>query len=252
VTPYYDDGQVVIWHADIREIGALSDVACAVTSPPYNSGVAYDGFDDSLPDSEYRALAAQACRLISVSLSPTGGRAWINVGVSRLTVWLDAIHRAGMNERHIVSWDYGIATSDTAWGSWETPSAPHERHAWEPIGCATTGEWGHQAPAGMKHWRDPLGGWAEMTRGIWRMPPGESTRSGHPAVMPVALAERCIRLSTWPGAVVADPFAGSGTTLVAAKDLGRCAVGVEQSERYCELAAARLAQQVLPVSAGVA
>jgi hypothetical protein len=132
VTPYYDDGQVVIWHADIREIGALFDVACAVTSPPYNSGVAYDDYDDSLSDSEYQALAGETCRLISVSLPPAGGRAWVNVGVSRLTVWLDAIRRAGMTERHIVCWDYGIATSDTAWGSWETPSAPHVRHAWEP------------------------------------------------------------------------------------------------------------------------
>jgi site-specific DNA-methyltransferase (adenine-specific) len=104
----------------------------------------------------------------------------------------------------------------------------------------------------MEHWRDPLGGWANMTRGIWRIRPGESTRNDHPAVMPVAVAEWCIRLSTWPGEVVADPFAGSGTTLVAAKRLGRRAVGVEQSERYREIAAARLAQQVLPVSAGVA
>src|SRR6516165_12292272 len=90
-----------------------------------------------------------------------------------------------------------------------------------PIVCATTGEWRRQGPAGMEHWRDPLGGWANMTRGIWRIRPGESTRNDHPAVMPVAVAEWCIRLSTWPGEVVADPFAGSGTTLVAAKRLGR-------------------------------
>jgi hypothetical protein len=115
VTPHYDDGQVVIWHADIREIGALSDVAWAITSSPYNSGVAYDGYNDSLPDSDCQALAGETCRLISVSLLPAGGRAWIHVGVSRLTVWLDAIRRAGMTERHIVCWDYGIATSDTAW-----------------------------------------------------------------------------------------------------------------------------------------
>ena len=77
MTPYYDDGQVVIWRADVREIDALSDVACVITSPPYNSGVAYNGYDDLLPDSEYQALAAQTCRLISVSLPPAGGRAWI-------------------------------------------------------------------------------------------------------------------------------------------------------------------------------
>jgi site-specific DNA-methyltransferase (adenine-specific) len=60
--------------------------------------------------------------------------------------------------------------------------------------------------------------------------------------MPVEVARRCIRLSTWPGEAVFDPFAGAGTTLLAARQLGRRAIGVERSERYCELAVARLAQ----------
>jgi site-specific DNA-methyltransferase (adenine-specific) len=60
--------------------------------------------------------------------------------------------------------------------------------------------------------------------------------------MPVEVARRAIRLSTWPGEVVLDPFAGSGTTLVAARQLGRRAIGVERSERYCSLAVERLAQ----------
>jgi site-specific DNA-methyltransferase (adenine-specific) len=56
------------------------------------------------------------------------------------------------------------------------------------------------------------------------------------------VARRCIRLSSWPGETVLDPFAGSGTTLLAARQLGRRAIGVEASERYCELAVERLAQ----------
>jgi site-specific DNA-methyltransferase (adenine-specific) len=63
--------------------------------------------------------------------------------------------------------------------------------------------------------------------------------------MPVEVARRAIRLSTWPGETVLDPFAGSGTTLLAARQLGRRAIGIERSERYCDLAVARLAQTTL-------
>ena len=72
-----------------------------------------------------------------------------------------------------------------------------------------------------------------------------SAAQGHPAPFPVELARRCIRLSTWPGEFVLDPFAGTGTTLLAAAQLGRRAIGIERSEKYCELAARRLAQGAL-------
>ena len=67
---------------------------------------------------------------------------------------------------------------------------------------------------------------------------------GHPTQKPASLMEWCLGFMP-DGASVADPFAGSGTTLVAAKRLGRKAVGVELDERYCEIAAKRLAQDVL-------
>jgi len=57
-----------------------------------------------------------------------------------------------------------------------------------------------------------------------------------------------VDLVSQPGECVLDPFAGSGTTLAAAKQLGRIAVGIEIEERYCEIAAKRLAQEVLPLS----
>lgn len=62
---------------------------------------------------------------------------------------------------------------------------------------------------------------------------------------PKPLAMRSIRLSTWLGEVVLDPFMGSGTPLLAARLLGRRAIGVEVSERHCELAVRRLGQQAL-------
>ena len=66
----------------------------------------------------------------------------------------------------------------------------------------------------------------------------------HPTQKPVTLMKRIIE-DHFPTGVIVDPFMGSGTTLRAAKDLGRRAVGIEIEERYCEAAVARLAQEVL-------
>ena len=69
----------------------------------------------------------------------------------------------------------------------------------------------------------------------------------HATVKPTALMQYLCRLVTPPGGLVLDPFMGSGTTLRAAKDLGRKAIGIEIEEKYCEIAAKRMAQSVLPL-----
>lgn len=75
---------------------------------------------------------------------------------------------------------------------------------------------------------------------------GETHQRRHPTEKPVGLMRWCIQRAQCTG-VILDPYMGSGTTLRAAADLGHHAIGIEVEERYCEIAARRLEQQVLPL-----
>ena len=76
---------------------------------------------------------------------------------------------------------------------------------------------------------------------VWPFPQADT--ADHPTAKPLAVMDRIIRTTTVPGDVVLDPFAGSGTTLLAARNQGRRAVGIERDEAYCEVVADRLSQQ---------
>jgi site-specific DNA-methyltransferase (adenine-specific) len=269
MTPFYEDATVTLWCADLRDV-PLSELtetsACVVTSPPYNVGLAYD--DDPAGDvlawDEYWRLADTAAGIMARALVP-GGRVWVNTAASvpetaipagphsgragkrRVLLargWADALELgAGLELIDQITWP-SVRSSGCAWGSWQSPAAPNLRGDHEIITVACQGGWERTPPVGLDGWRDGVGDWPALCSTVWSVP-RVGGRAGHPAAMPVEIARRCIRLSTWPGETVFDPFAGSGTTLVAARQLGRRAIGVERSEGYCELAVARLAQSSL-------
>lgn len=253
--PFYDDGQVTIYCADVRDVDLCEVAATVVTSPPYNVGLGYhaDPDSDALPWPAYRQLATDTASLIAGALVP-GGRAWVNTAVSvpaepgpakrRVLLghlWAGALDAAGLGLVDQVAW-VSTRGAGTAWGSWQSPAAPNLRGDYEVVTVACRDAWERRAPAGLNGWRDGVGAWPSLCSTVWSIPPAVREPGGHPAPFPVELARRCIRLSTWPGEVVLDPFAGTGTTLVAARQLGRRAIGIERSEAYCLAAIDRLAQ----------
>jgi site-specific DNA-methyltransferase (adenine-specific) len=264
VTPYYAEDGITLFCADVRDVDLCEIAAAVVTSPPYNVGIGYGGDDeaDALAWPDYRALAGDVAGLMARALVP-GGRAWVNTAVSvpevpgpgghhsgRTTkrrvllahLWATALGAAGMELVDQVAWS-SLRGSGTAWGSWQSPAAPNLRGDYEVLTIACRHGWERRPPSGAEGWRDTLGGWPALCSTVWQIAPAR--RDGHPAPMPVEVARRAIRLSTWPGEIVLDPFAGSGTTLLAARQLGRQAIGIERSEAYCALAVERLSQTAL-------
>jgi len=208
VKPYYEADDITIYHGDCREI--LPHVEGEIVGDaPYGVGIEYGAFDDS-PE-EVRRLAADLRPEID-----RRERAALFVGVPQQWLW----HQP----KWVLCWSYFPATN--AFSPWGYAQ-------WQPLLV-----WG--ADPFLASGRGP-----RPTVFSHARPPDKSGK-GHPCPKPVEVMAWAISRVTSDDATIIDPFMGSGTTLRAAKDLRRRAIGIEIEERYCEIAAKRLAQGVLP------
>lgn len=216
MTPYYDDGQCVIYHGDCREIDAW-DIAggVMVTDPPY--GMAHrSGKSGAFGD----------CRIVGDETPDTRDEVLAKWSPRPALVFGRWSVPKPFGTKATLIWDKGdlIGMGDLSlpWG----PST-------EEIYVLGTGFVGKRGRSVLRY----------QGIGPYQQARGERV---HPTQKPISvlldLISKCPPLAT-----IVDPFMGSGTTLRAAKDLGRTAIGVEIEERYCEIAANRLAQEVLPL-----
>jgi site-specific DNA-methyltransferase (adenine-specific) len=224
VKPYYTDDRVILYHGDCREVTEWLAADVLVTDPPY-------------------------------------GRNW---------------RQGRLNGHHSDNIGRGIANDDNdeargaalkAWGQKRPVIIFGDLMLPPPTGTKLVGAYRKPVDAGLRGaiggirrdleaiyligpWPSGIGGRSSLfTTGASNIggPVGiVASAGGHPHAKPQDVMEELISLA--PG-IVADPFAGSGSTLVAARNLGRRAIGVELEERYCELAARRLSQGVLEVTA---
>ena len=247
--PYYEDSAVQIFHCDCRDIlPSLPKVDLVVTSPPFNVGKDYGEFvDDSRPYEEYLGWLDGIWNQCFASLND-GGRICINVEDTGRNPYYPVHCDVVSRMRHtwhmmgIVIWDKQNCLSNTAWGSWQSASAPSFRGMHGYIIVAGKGGKFFRKEAIESEWTKKE--FLEATLEIWRFSP-ETKDVGDPCPFPLDLPIRCIKLFTYVGDTILDPFMGSGTTLRAAKDLGRKAIGIEIEEKYCEIAAKRMSQTVM-------
>lgn len=254
-------GKVI--NTDSRDLSLIPDesVHLVITSPPYNVGIKYGDHDDTMSLEEYLELLSLVWSESYRVLVP-GGRICVNipagVGRSPYIPILDKVLNtlSAFSLRGIIVWDKGTSGGRTTWGSYRLPTNPTIRDTTERIIVAHKGEPGARLgiPNELKS-RDEKGVYSpflkdgalfrELTQDHWVMSPESKSRVGHPAPFPVQLPERLIRFYGYPGATILDPFAGSGTTGVAAMRLNglyspHCQfIMVDKDYDYCQIAVRR-------------
>jgi site-specific DNA-methyltransferase (adenine-specific) len=224
VTPYYADDLVTLFHGDcnevLRSVGNES-IDCILTDPPY--GVSYlSGFrqESFLPIANDHAVpVAWVAELMRISRFRTS------------VYWFACDESLEETRRALLAAGFGLNTM-LVWDKQATNAGNLADYATrtEFIVFATKG------PTRLNGSRDP---------NLLSIPRINPKLMVHPTEKPIPLLQYLVVKSTDPDEVVLDPFAGSGSTLMAARSLGRRAVGIEIEERYCEIAARRLAQDVL-------
>ena len=260
--PYYESGGVTIFHADCREVlPQLEPVDTVVTSPPYAEQRLY-----GLEPGQFVWNEVVPPALASVRLTENG-QMLVNLGLiyrdgEAVEYWqpmIVALRAAGHRLFGWYVWDQGWGLP----GDWRGRLAPS--HEWifhfnrqarelnktEPckVAGASREVFTRNRDGTLKSARSVCVQEFKVPDTVLRFPRliGKNEGNGHPAQLPKAIASYALR--TLQGQSVLDPFMGSGTTIVAAKELGMRAIGIEVDERYCEIAAKRLAQQVFAFDA---
>ncbi|MDO8689899.1 MAG: site-specific DNA-methyltransferase [Dehalococcoidia bacterium] len=216
-------------------------VSLVVTSPPYNVGKDYD---DDLTMGDYLGLLERVFKECYRVLQP-GGRACINVANVGRKPYIPLSHLVGDIMRGIgllmrgeVIWRKAAGASGScAWGSFCAATNPTLRDVHEYILIFSKDRFDRPARGESTISKDAF---MRDTLSIWEFPPESASKVGHPAPFPVELPSRLIHLYSFLGDLVLDPFAGSGTTCLAAKFTGRDYVGYELNENYARLAYNRL------------
>jgi DNA modification methylase len=251
-----EDGVVICGDAEevLSKIPERS-VHLIITSPPYNTGINYGGYNDKgdikLYFDKMRKIFTECYRVLV-----TGGRIVLNVpscisqfADSRVAYLAFDVYQI-LKEIGFIGADFctwlkmskgEIPGKSTSWGSWCSPSSPALRDASEYIVIM------FKETRKLEGDKDKIDitpqEFLQFTTNVWFLTPKRD--NGHPAPFPKGLPYRAMKLYSYQENLILDPFVGSGTTCLVAKENKRYFIGIDISRKYCELAAKRLGQNLL-------
>jgi site-specific DNA-methyltransferase (adenine-specific) len=206
--PYYQDDAVTIYHGDCMDVLPMVAFDAILTDAPYGVGIGYGSFLDTTENVQELARAVSPFVLGAT-------RAAVFCGVPQMWMW--------PRPAWVLCWSIYPATNEfCSWGFSQ----------WQPV---------------LVYGKDPF---LATKRGphptfFKNTTPPDRRDNAHPCPKPDPVMRWSVDRTTLGSDIICDPFMGSGTTLRAAKDLGRKAIGIEIEERYCEIAARRMQQEVL-------
>jgi len=250
VDVFYETTGIRILNEDVFTTRAIrsGSVDLVITSPPYNVDIQYNFHNDRESYEDYLVFSQAWMKRCYEWLSDNG-RFCLNIpldknkgGQQSVGADLTAIAKnAGFSYHSTIVWNEGNISRRTAWGSWMSASAPYVITPVELIVVLYKNTWKKTRGSCISDIsRDEFMTW---TNGLWTFNGEKKKKIGHPAPFPVELPLRCMKLFSFVGDTVLDPFMGSGSTLVAAMKCHRKGIGIEIDPQYCEIASGRLERE---------
>jgi site-specific DNA-methyltransferase (adenine-specific) len=224
-------------------------VNCVISSPPYNSGQEYE---ELLSNDAYESFITSVFTGLKRVLVKDGRICWIVAPtISRKEVefpfpleyiTMKAAEKAKLIFWETIVWNQGNSEAQTAWGSWRSASAPFIRHQTERVLLFVKETRKRIEKSKSTEFREKE--FEHATLDVWSITP--ETRQGvHPCPFPTRLVERCLKLLTYKGDIVLDPFIGSGQVGIACRRLKRNFIGFDSNPNYVKYAKSRLNQNLL-------
>lgn len=222
-----------------------NSIDIVLTSPPYNFGIKYNSTEDATRWKEYfdkLFLIFGEC----VRVLKSGGRIIVNVQ-PLFSDYIPTHHfisnffiQKGLIWKGEILWEKNNYNCKyCTWGSWKSPASPYLKYSWEyiEIYCKNT-----LKKEGRKEDIDiSAEEFKKWVYGKWSIAPERNMKKyKHDAMFPEELVRRGLKLFSYKGDIVLDPFNGAGTTTKIAKELGRRYIGLDIDKTYCDIAKERL------------